>query len=412
MKKIAYLDCPSGISGDMTLAAMVDAGVPLDLLQAGIDSLELPSCKLVASEVSRRGFRALHINVEHEPEHAHRHLSDIESLIAKSSLTKAQKELAIKIFRAVAVAEAKVHGTTIERVHFHEVGAVDSIADIVGAAIGWNLLGVDRVVCSPVPTGTGFIEIAHGRVAVPAPATAELLRGIPIAASSVEGELTTPTGAAIVKTLADSFGPLPAMTIETIGYGAGTADFPQPNIVRLILGRAENENSENRAKQSSQGCKVQTETIGVLQTNIDDCSGEQLGYAAEKLWEAGALDVAMTALQMKKGRPGVLLTVQCRIEDIETMEAILFTQTTTLGVRRQWTERRTLPRETCSVETEWGPIAGERYRLPGGKTRFSPAYEACKELANRLGISLSVVYEAAQLSAKQEANSTSEGEVT
>ncbi len=237
--KIAYLDCPSGISGDMNLAALVDAGVDLAAVQAGIDSLGLPGCKLVASEVKRKGFRALHIQVEHPPEQAHRHVHHITAMIDRSVLTPKQKDLARKIVFRLGQAEAKVHGTTIEKVHFHEVGAVDSIADIVGAAIGWDLLGAERVVASPIPTGHGFIEIAHGRCSIPAPATAELLSGIPIASSDVEAELTTPTGAAIVGTIVQEFGPLPGLRIARIGYGAGTRELPgQPNVLRLIVGES------------------------------------------------------------------------------------------------------------------------------------------------------------------------------
>jgi uncharacterized protein (TIGR00299 family) protein len=206
------------------------------VIQAGIDSLGLPGCRLVASEVKKRGFRATQIRVEHEPVHKHRHLHHITAMIDGSALTVRQKELATRIFQKLAEAEAKVHGSTIEKVHFHEVGAVDSIADIVGSAIGFDLLAVEQVVCSPVPTGHGFVEIAHGRCSIPAPATGELLRGVPIAALDVEGELTTPTGAAIVAALASEFGPLPAMTVERIGYGAGERDFPQANLLRLLVG--------------------------------------------------------------------------------------------------------------------------------------------------------------------------------
>ena len=205
--RIAYLDCASGVSGDMMLGALVDTGVDLAQVQAGIDSLGLPSCQLAIEEVKKKGFRALQLTVEYEPEHAHRHLHHIVTMIDGSTLTPSQRELALRIFNRLAQAEAKVHGSTIEKVHFHEVGAVDSIADIVGSAIAWDLLGVDRIVCSPVPTGTGFVQIAHGRCSIPAPATGELLQGVPIAASEVEGELTTPTGAAIVSTLVDEFGP-------------------------------------------------------------------------------------------------------------------------------------------------------------------------------------------------------------
>src|SRR3954465_10569061 len=234
--RIAYLDCASGISGDMTLGALVDAGAELAAIQAGIDSLGLPSCRLVQTEVKKKGFRATQITIEHEPEHNHRHLHHISAMIDSTTLTATQRDLAKRIFQELAEAEAKVHGSTIEKVHFHEVGAVDSIADIVGWAIGFELLAIKRIICSPIPTGHGFVEIAHGRCSIPAPATGELLRGIPLAPLDCEGELTTPTGAAIVAALADSFGPLPAMTVERIGYGAGQKDFPHPNILRVLVG--------------------------------------------------------------------------------------------------------------------------------------------------------------------------------
>ena len=270
--RIAYLDCASGISGDMTLGALIDAGVDLAAVQAGIDSLGLPSCRLAVAEVKKSGFRALQLTVEHEPEHKHRHLHHITAMIERSTLTPRQRELATRIFRRLAEAEAKVHGTTIEKVHFHEVGAVDSIADIVGSAIAWDLLGVERIVCSPVPTGTGFIEIAHGRCSIPAPATAELLRGVPLADFAVEGELTTPTGAAIVAALVDEFGPLPAMTIERIGYGAGQKDFTHPNLLRLMVGETA------PATGQRAGCAPIADAIVLLETNLDDATGESLGY--------------------------------------------------------------------------------------------------------------------------------------
>src|SRR3954464_15632510 len=212
--RIAYLDCASGISGDMTLGALIDAGADLAAIQSGIDTLGLPSCRLVSTQVKKQGFRATQITVEHEPEHKHRHLHHITAMIDGSALSERAKNLGKRIFQKLAEAEAKVHGSTIEKVHFHEVGAVDSIADIVGAAIGFDLLGVERIICSPVPTGHGYVEIAHGRCSIPAPATGELLRGVPLAALDVEGELTTPTGAAIAAALADEFGIVPAMTVE------------------------------------------------------------------------------------------------------------------------------------------------------------------------------------------------------
>ena len=303
--RIAYLDCPSGISGDMTLGALVDAGVPLDRLNEAIGSLGLPGVKLVAQEVKKHGFRATQITVEHEPEHKHRHLHHIEAMIDGSRLTPGQKDTARRIFQRLAEVEAKVHGTTVEKVHFHEVGAVDSIADIVGAAVGWDLLGVERLVVSPIPTGSGRITIAHGECNIPAPATAELLRGIPLAACDVQAELTTPTGAAIVATLAQGFGPLPAMTIETIGYGAGQRDLPQQaNILRLLVGEA---TDSGRRPATPSGFSKPISTTS---------SGEVIGHCIAQLWDAGALDVYTTAIQMKKNRPGVKLSILCRAEKI------------------------------------------------------------------------------------------------
>ena len=280
----------------MTLAALVDAGANLASIQAGIDSLGLTGCRLVASEVKKRGFRATQITIEHESEHKHRHLHHITAMIDGSRLDESQKQLAKRIFQKLAEAEAKVHGSTIEKVHFHEVGAVDSIADIVGSAIGFDLLGVERVTCSPVPTGRGFVEIAHGRCSIPAPATGELLRGVPLAPLDVEGELTTPTGAAIVAALADEFGPLPAMTVERIGYGAGQKDFEHPNLLRILVGNAQTSAS---AVGLPADRKLRTESIVLLETNLDNAGGEEIGHAVERLWEAGALDVTLTAVQMK-----------------------------------------------------------------------------------------------------------------
>ena len=384
--RIAYLDCASGVSGDMMLGALVDAGVDLAAVQQGIDSLGLPSCRLAHTEVQKNGFRALQLTVEHEPEHAHRHLHHIVAMIEKSTLTRAQQDLALRIFQRLAKAEAKVHGSTIEKVHFHEVGAVDSIADIVGSAIAWDLLGVDHVVCSPVPTGTGFVEIAHGRCAIPAPATGELLRGVPLAASDVQGELTTPTGAAIVSTLAGEFGPLPAMTITTIGYGAGQADFQHPNLLRLLVGE--------RARQET--AIPAGDKIVLLETNLDDCTGEAIGHCASLLWEAGALDVATSALQMKKGRPGTLLSVQCRGADEQAITLIVFRETSTLGLRRQAIDRVILPRQSIQVTTDWGDIAGIAAQLPDGSERFSPEYAACREIADKNQIPLAEVDAAAR----------------
>lgn len=381
--RIAYLDCASGVSGDMMLGSLIDAGVDLKEVQAGIDSLGLPSCTLKCEETKKNGFRALQLTVEHEPEHAHRHLHHIVEMIENSKLTPSQQDLALRIFQRLAEAEAKVHGSTIEKVHFHEVGAVDSIADIVGSAIAWDLMHVDRIVCSPVPTGNGFVQVAHGRCSIPAPATGELLKGVPLAASDIEGELTTPTGAAIVSTLVDEFGALPAMKIATTGYGAGQADFKHPNLLRLLVGETTDQNTS-------------TDQITLLETNLDDCTAETIGHCAELLWQAGALDVATSSLQMKKGRPGTLLSVQCLPKDTDQMAHIIFRETSTLGMRRSQIDRLTLPRETIQVSTKWGEIAGILAKLPDGTERFSPEYTSCQESADKHKIALAEVDAAAR----------------
>lgn len=398
--RIAYLDCASGISGDMTLAALIDAGVELAAIQKGIDSLGLPSCRLICREVKKQGFRATQITVEHEPEHKHRHLHHITAMIDGSSLTARQQELARHIFQKLAEAEAKVHGSTIEKVHFHEVGAVDSIADIVGAAIGFDLLDVERVICSPVPTGHGYVDIAHGRCSIPAPATGELLRGVPLAALDVQGELTTPTGAAIVAALAESFGPMPSMIVDSIGYGAGQKDFPQANILRLLVGSPTSPDGLVASATWSPTASIvanppRTESIVVLETNLDNSTGESIGHAIDRLWSAGALDVSLTPIQMKKGRPGVLISVQTRPAEAAKLEAILFAETSTLGVRRSTVHRTVLAREECTAQTQWGPVAGKVAFLPDGTSRFTPEYEACRQVAERNSVPLAAVINAA-----------------
>ena len=389
--KLAYLDCASGISGDMTLGALVDAGVDLADLNRAIGSLGLPGCRLVAEEVKKNGFRATQVTVEYEPEHVHRHLADILGLIDASLLSARQRESARRIFTRLAQAEAKVHGTTIDKVHFHEVGAADSIADIVGAAVGFDLLGAERIVASAVPTGSGKIRIAHGECSVPAPATAELLRGIPLAESSIECELTTPTGAAILATMVDSFGPLPSMRIAGIGCGAGQRDLDrQPNLLRLIVG--ESIDSTRSESDDSSGA----DEVWVLETNLDDTSGELIGYCTSLLWDAGALDVYTTGIQMKKNRPGVKLSVLCREGEIRPVEAILFAETATLGVRRWPVSRHVLDRRPHQVQTEWGAIEGKIGWLSGEPPRFSPEFESCRRMAAERDVPLREVYEMAK----------------
>jgi hypothetical protein len=389
----AYFDCPSGISGDMVLGAMVDAGVPLDLLNQRVATLGVPGLRFEAGEVRRLGMRAIKVDVRHEPEHKHRHLRDIETIIRSSSLSRAEQELAIRLFQVLAEAEAKVHGCDVQKVHFHEVGAVDSIADIVGVAVGLQHFGIEAADFSPIPVGRGFVQIAHGRVAVPAPATAELLRGVALAASEVDAELTTPTGAAIVRILARQFGGLPAMTLRTIGCGAGSREMKQqPNILRLFLGAPAGETLHDH--------------VLVLETNLDDVSPEIIGDCCERLRAAGALDVYTTAIGMKKNRPGIKITVLADPDSVQRLEAILFAATRSLGVRRWLAIRDKLPREPRTVPTKFGPIHGKSVQGPGFKRAFVPEYESCREAAEHHGVPQIDVYEEA---ARQASGSGSGG---
>ncbi len=382
--RVAYLDCSTGISGDMTVAALIDAGVDVNAIRAAVDSLGLAGVKFTTQSVMRCGFRAVHLKIEHPEQHAHRHLADIVGIInGARALTSRQKDLARRIFEAIAAAEAKVHGTTVDKIHFHEVGAIDSIVDIVAAAVGFDLLGADEVVASPVPTGRGQVRIAHGVCVVPTPGTAELLKGVPLVDVPVDAELTTPTGAAILKTLVSRFGPLPAMTIEQIGYGAGTKDFSdRANMLRLVVGTT--------------GAAPQSDRVLVLETNLDDVPGEVIGHAKQKLLAAGALDVFSTAIQMKKDRPGTLLSIICRPEDSDRLEAILFAETATFGVRRHMVERNKRLRTACTVDTAWGSVEG-KLGVYGASVAFTPEYESCAKLATRYAVPLRDVYRAAEL---------------
>ena len=385
--RIAYLDCASGISGDMTVAALIDAGVDATAIRAGIESLNLPGVTIHVDEVMRGGFRAKHFRVEHPEQHAHRHLSDIQRIINKSDgLTDDQRDLALRIFGAVAQAEATVHGTTIEKIHFHEVGAIDSIVDITAAAIGFDLLGIDEIVCSPVPTGRGQVRIAHGVCTVPTPGTAELLKGVPLADVPVDAELTTPTGAAIVKTVVDRFADsLPEMTVDTIGYGAGTRDFDdRANMLRLVIG-------ESRAAAGT------TDSVMLLETNLDDATGEVIGYTKRALLAAGALDVYSTTIQMKKDRPGVILSVLCNPDDVAALETILFNETSTFGIRRQLVQRSVRQRMAYTVETDFGPIKGKLGWRPDEPAIFTPEYDDCAEIAKAHDVPLQDVYMAAKV---------------
>ena len=319
-------------------------------------------------------------------------------MIADSTLVDPVKERARLIFRRLAEAEAFVHGVAVEDVHFHEVGAIDSIVDITAAAIGFTLLGVDEIVCSPIPTGRGQVRIAHGVCSIPTPGTAELLKGVPLVDVPVDAELTTPTGAAIVKMVVDRFADsLPEMTIDTIGYGAGTKDFEdRANVVRLIIG-------ESRAVATI------TDSVMLLETNLDNCTGEVIGYTKRQLLAGGALDVYSTSIQMKKDRPGVILSVICQSDDVAKMETILFNETTTLGIRRHPIQRSIRQRTTYNVETDFGPIKGKLAWRPEEPVIFTPEYEDCVEIAKAHDLPLRDVFLAAQVAFLMEEHEEDDG---
>lgn len=370
-----HFDCFSGASGDMVLGALIDAGIPVALIREAIDSLGLP-ITLEATKVKSCGIAATRVTVKAEDEESHRYLPDIEAILAKGSLTSTQRDLAMRMFRIVAEAEAAVHGIAIDKVHFHEVGALDSIADMVGAAVGLLHLAPDRVTCSPVVVGSGTVTCAHGIMPVPAPATAAILQGVPIAPTTAKGELCTPTGAAILKAMATEFVTTPTMTIRKVGYGAGTKDLiDRPNLLRLLLGES----------------NAIAETITELETDLDDCPGEWLGYAAERLSEAGAVDVSFTPIQMKKRRPGIRMTVLVPTAKSMECERILFRETGTFGLRKRTVERVTLAREAIIVSTHLGPVQAKRGRRDGIDI-ITPEFEDCARIARERGIPLRDVY--------------------
>jgi uncharacterized protein (TIGR00299 family) protein len=378
-----HFDCFSGISGDMTLAALIDAGADADAIRAGLDSLGLP-IKFSHERIRKGGFVATQVHIDAPEETTHRFLPDVEAILSRGQLSEPQRALALRIFRRLAEAEAAVHGMPLEKVHFHEVGALDSIADIAGSAIALDLLGVERITSRSVPTGTGTVKCAHGVMPIPAPATAELLKGVPLTATTIKGELTTPTGAAILTTIVQQWTESPAMTIERIGCGAGQRELlEQPNLLRVFVGTAE-------VRRGAE----ETDQVWVLETNLDDVPAEVIGYCFERLFAAGALDVFATPVQMKKNRPGVLLTVLAPAAASEAVEMVLFRETATFGVRRYLTQRSKLRREAATVQTPWGPIAGKRGWRDGGPEVFTPEYEDCARVAREHNIPLREVYEA------------------
>jgi pyridinium-3,5-bisthiocarboxylic acid mononucleotide nickel chelatase len=369
--KLAYFDCFSGISGDMTLGALVDAGCAVEQLRSELRGLQVPGWELTAEKVWKSGMAATYVKVVTEDQSKHRSLDAILEFLEKSQLAPVVRERAGGIFRKLGEAEARVHDVPLEKIHFHEVGAVDAIVDIVGACVGFHALGIEKFACSPLNVGGGTVKMAHGVLPVPAPATASLLQGKPTYSNGVQKELVTPTGAAIVATLCDVFGAQPAMSVGAIGYGAGTADLEgQPNVLRIMVGEA--------AEKTVAGFD---EEIAVIEANLDDMNPQIYGYFLEKALGAGALDVYTTPVQMKKNRPGTLLTVLCKPQDTNALMSLIFAETTTFGVRTYRAQRRVLPREWVNVGTEFGEVRIKVSRVNGRILHVAPEFEDCKKLA-------------------------------
>jgi pyridinium-3,5-bisthiocarboxylic acid mononucleotide nickel chelatase len=389
--RLAYLDASSGISGDMFLGALIDAGLETQLLLKELSQLPLGPYEFKHSRVLRSGLVGERVEICIPERQPARKLADIEGLLENATLPGKAKEQARRVFNRLAEAEGRLHNLPPGKVHFHEVGAVDAIIDIVGTCVGLELLEVSELVCSPLNVGGGRVQAAHGSLPVPAPAAAELLKGVPIYSSGVEGELVTPTGAALVSTLAASFGPLPPMKVERIGYGAGKNDFPGlPNLARLFIGQSV---ERIQAPPGPAGDEV----ISILEANVDDMSPQLYGYFLEQALAAGALDVTCCSVQMKKNRPGLILTILCKPEASETLAQVLFEQTTTLGVRIHEARRKVLERELVRVETPYGAVKVKVARRNGKVVNVAPEYEDCQRIAAEKSLPLKEVVLAAQM---------------
>jgi pyridinium-3,5-bisthiocarboxylic acid mononucleotide nickel chelatase len=388
--KLAYFDCFSGISGDMTLGALVDAGCPVEHLRGELRGLRVAGWELTAEKVWKNGMAATYVKVTTEDQSKHRSLGAILEILEKSELGARVRERASAIFRRLGEAEARVHDVPLEKIHFHEVGAVDAIVDIVGACIGFEVLGIEKFACSALNVGGGTVKMAHGVLPVPAPATANLLQGRPTYSNGIQKELVTPTGAAIVATLCETFGPQPAMTVGAIGYGAGTADLEgQPNVVRIMVGEELGvRKGEENGAQAGVPVLLLDEEIAVIEANLDDMNPQIYGYFLEKALGAGALDVYTTPVQMKKNRPGTLLTVLCKPGDTQALMSLIFAETTTFGVRTYRAQRRVLPREWVSVATEFGDVRIKVSRVNGHIRHAVPEFEDCKRAAEEKGVPL------------------------
>jgi len=386
---LAYLDCFSGVSGDMFLGALLAAGVPEGYLREILAGLPLPDFSLTVERKTVQGFAATRMTVtcghhghpHGQHHHEHRHLPEIKSLLGRAALPPRVRDKALAVFTRLAEAEAAVHGTAVDAIHFHEVGAVDALVDIVGTVAGLEYLHVDRLVCSPLPMGRGWVACAHGEIPLPGPAVCRLLEGVPVYGEDLDQELVTPTGAALVRELADHFGPLPPMLLTRTGYGAGSMarHDHRPNLLRLLLG------------QSAEVAEAQE--VEVIETHLDDLNPEFWPHVSERLMTSGALDVCLIPIQMKKGRPGFLLRVIGEPATRLALTTVLFSETSTIGLRLRREQRMTLPRETITVATPWGELPAKQITTPTG-TIVTPEYEACRTVAEKHHVPLQAVYAA------------------
>lgn len=372
----------------MILGALVDAGLPIETLREQLEKLPLSGFSIRSEKVSKKGISGTRVIVEAEDSSTHRHLPKIIEIINSSSLNDTIKRMAIDVFENLARAEAKIHDTTVEKIHFHEVGAIDAIVDIVGAAIGLNELGIEKVFASKIHVGSGFVECQHGRMPLPAPATLELLRGVPIYCEGIEAELITPTGAAILKTVSSKFGPPPDMTLETSGFGAGTRDLPIPNLLRLWIGQSAISSADK-------------DEIILIETNVDNMNPELLAHAAESLWGDGVLDIFFTPIIMKKNRPATKLSLLVTPQSLDSVTTRLFTEISTLGIRYQRMSRTILKREVISVKTEYGKVEVKIGRYSDQVCTINPEYESCKRVAKQSAVPVRDVFDAARATARE-----------
>lgn len=387
--KVAYFDCFSGISGDMLVGALLDAGLDFHQLQEEIAKLGLPNVSIQCSNLVKQNIAATKFDVMYEDQKHHRHLKDLNALVENTGIDSEIQRKAKEVFLKIAEAEAKIHGMPVEKVHFHEVGAVDTIVDVVAAMVGLRLMGIEKVFCSTLNVGSGFVTFSHGKFPVPAPATAEILKHIPTYSTNSQGELVTPTGAALVSVLSNDFGDMPPMTTSAIGYGAGTKDFEHPNVLRVYIGELIGKASTGKkAFTSQEPAGTLTDEVLVMETNIDDMNPQWYDHVIDRLYGSGALEVFLTHVQMKKNRPGVKLTILAKEENKNQLLRVVFGETTSIGVRMRMEEREILERVEKIITTPFGNVKTKASYFDGELVNIKAEYEDLKRIAGETGLPL------------------------